>query len=1064
MASRPIASVDVKLADTVAIKTRGNVSTKDVYSYILSNKEFYTSDISEYTAFLNAVTSDKDKSANKVSPHPKFFVSPNANGTPSCILLGNALICTPQAPNFDAFPASLNNHDQKLTGQMTYMDVRQNPGWIDGVVNFGYYSLPRRGNLLGSSGGTDVQNSPEGGLGGSETHINNTWFSIKDGGKNVGSFYETLQGIAKAAQDATNELLISDFALGINQPFSLKFALFRAAPDITFDTDKSPSDTKTDPVKDQEYLQVSWGNFKAQLVIYQDKKIEFWWDGKQISTTQLPVTATDAGTGWTQITIYPLGNYIYIFGGLPSTEASIKKQYVLIDTKEPVKIESGSISIQFHCGSALFNFSPIVHPNAGTITSPLIGNGGQVDNHVFHIGYLGKFGVGSRALPITFPDSGDKGKFYDYYKKYTIDLSYNSEGNSSYTYDLTLNVPNPAEDINSKLQQAHKGISQAVASAVSSFAAGQSTVSQMNNTVNAAVESYNDTFASVSSSNFFGSTNSAVFINGVKASYNQFFQDAANAFGGFFGVSTNADGTVATSQSSTVQDAANRIFGGGGTLDTTAKAIRQTAQIHAIRSAQPNIYSAAVYWVQLTLIRNLESIGLSPNPQIDNCDVMEVEISQAVEGSKGHVTLNNRAPCESSSGGSKGKYTYDGSNNFCGIKPITVRLGTYNGGGNNNTIGSPTSFGFSAGDSLNTVFTGYVTNRKYSRNSNGESICTIELEDISKKLKESYAVNLPFFDGWCSLAVIYYLCKEAGFADDEILLYEDPNGGSKVTIRSLLTGDPDTFQGGCFDGHCNDTPNGGPTSLPGSYLHMTLPYAQMGFENPAYAFAMGTKLWECCQRVREFSNFYLYANNFGHIVYCPPAKALKSVDKKFVEVDTLGNFNEIRRRLDVSLDTAESRNAVFVTGIKFFRHSDVPGQEGSWGPHAHTAVAKGYPRNTSDTCFAPWLRYVFLRNPKWESEPLAALACQEILRRATRQRVISDFSSWGDSSLFPYHVITIDESISNETSANNFNPYVIASHTISASSSDFSLNSSFSVESVDFAAANYEPNLANIRE
>lgn len=1045
MAKKPIAKVDVSLSSTTTVKTTGNVSTKDVYSTILGNSNFYTSDIGEYTASITGNNSDKQKSAAKAPTAPKFYITPNKYGEPTVTLLGNHLISTPETPNFRIFPATLDNHGKAIFNKLTYTTIGDNPGWIDGSDGYIYYSMPRTGNMLQSSGGIDQQGSPQGGGGGSTTHLDNSWSTPADIGA-PGQFRETLDGITKTSLYFDGDSLIqSNFILGDNQPFSIKFKIFDTTPEFNLKIgDASPSDKITDLANGKaSKMIIKWGTI-YELHIYQDRKIELFSLGQKIGKARtIPGLVTEPN-GYTQLTVYPLGNYIYVYAGVPTTEATVKKHYVSFDAsatfgKLPV-IFSAPIIINFECGAANFNFSTVVHPNTGIITSPLIGNGGRIDNHVFHVSFLGKYGVGRRPFPITFPDINDSSKVYAYLQNgYTIDTTFNSEGNSAYTYDLILNVPAPSVDLHAALQAAHTTISKAIDTAVTSFKNGTSTVSQMNAAVNSAVDAGGATmFASLTAGNFFGTANSTTFINGVKASYNQFFQSAANAFGGFFGVTTNADGTVGTSQSTAVQDAVNRIFGGGGTLDTVQKGLKQTADYQGIKAMQPNIYSPAVYWTQLTLIRNPDVIDLSPNPQIDNCDVMDVSVTQSVEGYKGTIVLNNKQPCESATG--KGKYTYDGQNNFCGIKPITIKLG------------------YADNTNLNTAFTGYVTARRYARSSKNESICTIELEDMSKKLKESFAVNLPFFDGWCNLAVIYYLCKEAGFADNEILLTEG------TTIRSLLTGDPDTFSGGCFEGHVNEQPpDGGHTGLPGSYLHMTLPLAPFGSgESPNYNFNFGTKLWECCQRVREFSNFYLYANNLGHIIYCPPATALKTVDKKFVEVDTVGNFNEIKRRLDVSLDTAESRNAVFVTGVTFARNND--GSEVGWVPHAHTAVVKNFPKNVNDTCFAPWLRYIFLRNPKWESPALASLACQEILRRATRQRVVADFDAWGDSSLLPYNVITIDESINNETSVNNFNPYVIASHTLHASTTNYMLESSFSVESVDFAAANYEPSLANVRD
>jgi hypothetical protein len=468
------------------------------------------------------------------------------------------------------------------------------------------------------------------------------------------------------------------------------------------------------------------------------------------------------------------------------------------------------------------------------------------------------------------------------------------------------------------------------------------------------------------------------------------------------------------------------------------------------KAANVNIYSPSVFSTQLTFTKDIEDVSLSPDPQIVNDDILSVTINQATEESKATVVLNNRQDCGSTD--KIGKYTFvPGKNNFCGIKPIKIGMG-YKGENSENN--------------LPTVFTGFVTKRRYERPSPTQSICILECEDMSKRARDTFAVNLPFFDGWCHLAVIYYLAKQAGYSDDEILIFQDPDfGSSKVKIRELLTGNPDTLSGGCFDGHSFDTPKGS-GGFSSTYLHQTLPLAVIGAgEGANYAFDAGTSLWTCMQKVREFSRWYLFANNFGNIIYGPPSAVTFSSNKKFKEVDNVGNFDEIQGRLSVSYDTNETRNGVWIQGLQWVPNRNDQDKQvvGCWEPIVRFARVKDFPKNIGDHSFAPYERYVFFRNPKFESEGLIQAGVAEYLRRFGRTRGIADFSAWGNPAIFPYMTVELDESVLNETGLDK-QELIVAAHTLSLSSDNYKMNSSFSLETFDPEANNYDPNLINLRE
>ena len=1049
MPARAPAKVNVSLLSSVNVKVSNNITVKDYYKAIFSNSNYYTIDPKAYSSSLITTSNEKDKSANKNPTNPKFLISPLGLGDigagPSLILLGDAIICTPSAPFFasewgNIWRATLPNYGTNIM-VLSNFKHGQGPGWVDTDDGQIQGAFSRGGNTVN---GQIISRSN--GLA-NGTSSSNMWIpDTEEGGKTtvIGDFYEIPEtGIHKWSTDA-GAGLTSDFSLNTNQPFSFKYKISTVSPEYSISASSSSS---TNPTKPQGSIRMIWGANNYYLEVFADNSIQLNINGNNVGSVQTVPTVADKN-GMKQLTVYPLGNYIYVYGGIPSTNATINKQYVVFNLNQAVNIPASKITAYFDCGGAYFDFSPIVHYNSGSLTSPLIGNGQNTSSSIFQCSYIGKFGVGTRPLPITFPDSGDSDKLYSYLNGCSINATINKQQNNSVTYTLTLNVASPFNNVQQQIQQAHQAVEQAFQTAIAGMQNGTVTQAQATASTNAAISSFNQTYTNLLSSPFnsggLGNVGNPFTIAGNAVG--GLYTSAQNAFG-FFGSTPSASGGTGANGAFTndyLTNVINGIFGSGGLMDTAAKSLTKTVNSAIIASTIGNVYSPAVFYSQLTLVVPPVSVDLAPNPQIDNCDVMSIQVNQAVEQNKASITLNNRNACDKA-GVARGKYTWiKGQNNFCGIKPITVQLG------------------YADNSALNTVFTGYVSDRQYSRDSSNNSVCTLDCEDVSKKLRESWAVNLPFFDGWCQLAVIYYLAKEAGFADNEILLDEDPaTGANAITIRSLLTGNPDTFTGGCFEGHLNDNPPGGYGGLGGDYLHMTLPLAVLGQESPNYNFNFGTSLWDCMQKIREFSNFYLYANNFGHIIYSPPKQALRSTTKTFVEVDTVGNYNEIKRRLDVDLNTNELRNGVIVGGITFIPNKDAPGGFGEWSTHFHKQMIAGFPSDVGDAAFAPYSKLVFLRNPKWEDVNLARLACSEILRRVTRQRITATFDAWGQNAIFPYHIININESLTNETGVglNSPNGYVVAAHTLKASTENWTLDSTLNVESYDPATGAYDPNL-----
>lgn len=1040
---RPIGTVDVKLDSTAKVKVFNDITHKDVYASLLTNDTLATSDIIVYNVSLNSNAADKELKNLVNSPDvPRFFLE-------NITLIGNAAICTPGTPNFDLFPAKLKTYGSGNGEKI--VDGPSDVGWVDGITPWGeFYARKRVGNQLTNNTNSD---NP---AGNPSTANNNVWVPSQDGEDNPCGFSESYSndGVVKYHGLRVEDIITSEFSLKKNQPFSFKFTLFDYTAEqkagLIAKELKQVFDPNSNTVGASQYnseaytphVVITWGGGNYQLTFFNNGIVRLMYQGNQVGKDWVIPGKKEDIKQQVQLTVYPLGNAIYVYSGGVSTEATVKRLFRAFSFDKAVEISAGKISLAFRCGKGKFNFSPVVHHNNGRITSPLIGTGFVPDSKLFNVAYVGKFGVGVRESPISFPDVNDKKEVFGYLKNnVSIEYAFNDVKDDIFTYSLNLNVKSDVDnefyDLDKFYQAAVKDIDTAVGVAQNSVNDGSATTAQATSTLQSSITSTFNTLVTNTESNLgkiFKNlempANSTTLINGKKVDLLGYLGGLSDQLGSnLWGYGSNA-----TSQTRKIKNN-----------------FKKNVNRMKIMKAGDNIYSPAVFFSQITFKKDLADVNLNPNPQIENSDVMQISVEQKVEGASASFVLNNRQPCGGNSNEAIGKYTYiPGETNFCGIKPITIKAG-YSGE--------------QSDSDLPVLFTGYLTKRNYSRPAANQSIVSCQCEDVSKKLKEQFAVNLPFFDGWCVQAVVYYLCKQAGFQDDEILLYQNPQTGQKVRIRDILVGDPDTFTGGCFDGHINEDPPG-VGSFPGSYLHMTLPLAALGVEEPNYNFSFGTSLWACLQRIREFSSFYLYANNYGNIVCGPPKAIIRDTGLQFKEVDTAQEYNEFTKRLDIDFDTSDTRNMVYVQGLTFLGNANAGGKDalGQWVPHIHIKRKSNFPNDIGDHSYAPWIRYAFMRNPKWEFPSLTALAAEEMFRRLVKLKANSSFSAWGQPNLFPYDVITINEELNNETGANGLK-FIIGAHTFTISTDNYQPQSSFNCEIVDETLINYDPNLPpNIRD
>ena len=1124
MGEKPHPKIEVELLDSVKVKQYNDVTVKDFYSSILKSQDLFTTSATEYSKALLAKGTDKEKSNTKGPTVPKFLIEADSNGIPSCTLIGNAMIATPSTPNFGAFPARLESYG------VTYQS--SSPKWADACVtnsnkSNGFTAFPRQGNqlkgkdistpsLFTSSEGAVFKDSITGKdlkfeidndfLGDEQkssvkgsTASTNAWAPTQDLRRNMVSQYEEVMyesgfGIRKYDLINPESTINSMFSLQKYQPFSLRFKLGKLSEVQRSALISAEGDSITpNKIRLIEQLpssvDIDFGDFR--LTYYDNGKIRLIYKGEELHSANTSLVSEKDKYGGAQLTIYPLGEYIYIYNGVPSTDATKKGNYVAYNLHTTKYNTGGRITLRFKSGESFFNFSPVIHINSGVIKSPYFSAGYTPDQQIFVVGYLGKFGVGARTSPITFPDGGDKEKSFSYLSKNKIEYEIDSVADTSFSYTLTLKVDNFAAVSSSFQNAAHAAITETFANIATEISNVRSAIATGDiNQVNAAngQAQYNLGIPTTNIGITTDSDGNVIHVNpgqtapagstfhplpfdptdGPRYSIADTWRDTMNTFK--FGQDLGSSATTYINGASNdmqslvasmfgfggdIGDASNWVNANGGSLNDgmsrAKKQAKNTASEQYIRELNANIFSPAAYYTQFTLKKELTDVNLNPSPQIDNCDLLEVTVNQAVEQSSASITLDNRVACQT--GNKKGKYTYiKGQNNFTGVKPIQIKMGYESAGS------ADSGFGLVQTEQQHVVFTGYVCKYDYDRPSPSQSTCTLSCEDATKKAKEQFVVNLPFFDGWCVLGAFYYLAKEAGFSDDEILLEQDPVSGRSTRIRDLLTGDPDTFTGGCFDGHANDTPTGG-AGLSGPSLHRTLPLAMVGANEPNYNFSFGTSYWDCMNKIREFCQYYLYANNHGNLIFGPKTSVIKETDFEFVEVDKASNFNEIQRRLDVSYDTSQCRNAVFLQGLTFNKDLDTgAGITGNWTPHVHIRRKPNFPNDIGDISFSPWLRYLFWRDCKFEYPALAALNASELLRRATRERAVADFGGWGNPALFPYHIISIKED-SNETGINAFSKVIIAAHTLRVSASNFQIQSDFSTETLDVGTLNYDNNI-----
>ena len=462
-------------------------------------------------------------------------------------------------------------------------------------------------------------------------------------------------------------------------------------------------------------------------------------------------------------------------------------------------------------------------------------------------------------------------------------------------------------------------------------------------------------------------------------------------------------------------------------------------------------FSPRIFRVEMRTKSILIGCELKPNPQIEPNDVISIQVTQSVEGSHATVVLNNRfASCPDS--GSDRTFNLFKTTSLRGIKPLTISFGIPL---KDSFSRNPDEISRDTGAAVNfeiPQFKGFMTKKQYQKIGSNKSTVTLNCDDVATRAKETYAINLPIYDGWCHLAAIYHLAKECGFDDTEIYFTQDPRTGDGRLLRTVMQGSVATERGGCWAGHAGKTDSELPSegdsfgqSIPGVQTHFILDLPAFRQE-PQYMFQMGTPIWECMHEIAKVSQWFLYVNNWGNLVYGPRSVQLRPTNIVFKEASNQpGKYDEIIRNLEVTVDSSMVRNGVMVTGLSAgAQDAGLP----LYGPLIAVRKQTPFPTNAKSDAFIPWMRWWIERNPQWNDANRINANIELMFERSQRPRIFTSWTGWGRTDVYPYDIVTIDESLSNETGINQ-KQFIITQvqHRISADEG-YVFNTSFEGEFV----------------
>ena len=302
------------------------------------------------------------------------------------------------------------------------------------------------------------------------------------------------------------------------------------------------------------------------------------------------------------------------------------------------------------------------------------------------------------------------------------------------------------------------------------------------------------------------------------------------------------------------------------------------------------------------------------------------------------------------------------------------------------------------GSDLQRLFTGYAYDPTFSRTSAGMSTVTLQLVDPSVIMKETFAWNLPIYDGTCIYWAMYDICRRCGFTLEPdnsgmpaVLAWQDPNDASNYITLLDMIGESDW--GLCQMGLCD---------------HVILD--QGGWHaDPIYKFEDTTKLWDCLHNISDqFKRHWIYFNNWGNLIIFDPLE----LSSQFVSGY---EFKEIIGQSDLALPYAnqfhdlsmkwpgsQTRNAVAVWGM------DINELYSGRNPYRMTTFKYDL-ANGDEMNYRPWYNHAVMKNAKLNPSQINAIA-KDLTYIVSRPRPTISFATNGNSFVFPYHIVTVNES------------------------------------------------------
>jgi hypothetical protein len=185
------------------------------------------------------------------------------------------------------------------------------------------------------------------------------------------------------------------------------------------------------------------------------------------------------------------------------------------------------------------------------------------------------------------------------------------------------------------------------------------------------------------------------------------------------------------------------------------------------------------------------------------------------------------------------------------------------------------------------------------------------------------------------------------------------------------------------------------------------------FKDVIWMFTEGLPLWDCALRVSTYTGCWLFFDSQGRLNYLFPGKEIpirmvKAVNPmyQFKEVQTVGNFNEIKR-LSLDKDFSNTYNRILIEGATPFYSKDfniiyrmIPEDLESFTRNMHDSMKEG---------FIPWNKTKVFREPYYNTIQAVQRIADQYYRRLKRPFNTVSWDTWGQPQLFPLDIVRVYE-------------------------------------------------------